>query len=236
MPLFSRRKFPDIKVDNVDEKTLCDVLTDHKDFKLSNEQKRGYFEVRNNINCTLKNRANNVKVVIYIDNAYIQIIAGKAENHINIYINSDASVKKEWREENDDLEYEIDVEKVNAKSVHDEMQKFTHKFEGAEKQKQGFYNVREKINGLVGFFSDNIRLSLIVDDILPKPIVFKAGKEENQLCIFIKSDGTLYWEWEKRTWKKKFFDFFRHVFSSETFHRIAQDLIRIFAPRVVVGG
>lgn len=84
------------KVDNVDEKTLCDVLTDHKDFKLSNEQKRGYFEVRNNINCTLKNRANNVKVVIYIDNAYIQIIAGKAENHINIYINSDASVKKEW--------------------------------------------------------------------------------------------------------------------------------------------
>lgn len=116
------------------------------------------------------------------------------------------------------------------------MQKFTHKFEGAEKQKQGFYNVREKINGLVGFFSDNIRLSLIVDDILPKPIVFKAGKEENQLCIFIKSDGTLYWEWEKRTWKKKFFDFFRHVFSSETFHRIAQDLIRIFAPRVVVGG
>lgn len=88
--------------------------------------------------------------------------------------------------------------------MHDEMQKFTHKFEGAEKQKQGFYNVREKINGLVGFFSDNIRLSLIVDDILPKPIVFKAGKEENQLCIFIKSDGTLYWEWEKRTWKKNF--------------------------------
>lgn len=85
-------------VDSVDEKTLCDVLTDHTDLKLSDEQKRSYFKVRNNINSILKNRANNVKVVIYIDNQYIQIIAGNAENHINFYINSDdSSFELEWR-------------------------------------------------------------------------------------------------------------------------------------------
>lgn len=84
------------KVDNVDEKTLCDVLKDHKDIKLSDEQKRSYFKVRNNINCILKNRSNNVKLVIYIDNEYVLIIAGNAENHINFYINSDASFEKEW--------------------------------------------------------------------------------------------------------------------------------------------
>lgn len=144
----SRRNCPlaEIKVDNVDEKTLCDVLKDHKEIKLSDEQKRSYFKVRNNINCILKNRSNNVQVLIYIENEYILIIAGNAENHINFYINNDASFEKEWlkREEDDDLKYEIDTKKINAKSVHDEIQKFNYKFEGAEKQKQGFYNVREK--------------------------------------------------------------------------------------------
>lgn len=113
--------------------------------------------------------------------------------------------------------------------MHEEIQKFKHKFEGVEKQKQALYNVRNKIDELVGFGSNNIRLSLIFDDVLPKPIVFKAGKEENQLCIYINSDGTQSCVWEKRTWKKRIFDFFRHVLSSETFHRIAQGLIRIFA-------
>lgn len=229
----SRRNCPlaEIKVENVDEKTLCDFLKDHKEIKLSDEQKRSYFKVRNNINCILKNRSNNVKVVIYIDNDYVPITAGNAENHINFYINNDASFEMEWlkRKEDDDLKYEIDTEKVDARIVHEEIQKFKHKFEGVEKQKQALYNIRNKIDELVGFGSNNIRLSLIFDDVLPKPIVFKAGKEENQLCIYINSDGTQSCVWEKRTWKKRIFDFFRHVLSSETFHRIAQGLIRIFA-------
>lgn len=85
------------KVNNVDEKTLCEAFRRFNGhLKLSDEQKRSFFEVRNNINCILKNRSNNVKVVIYIDDQDIPIIAGNAENHINFYIKSDASYKKEW--------------------------------------------------------------------------------------------------------------------------------------------
>lgn len=228
-PSKSRRNCPlaEIKEDDVNEKTLCGVFRKFNDkLKLSDEQKKGFFKVRNNINCILKNRSNNVQVLIYIENEYILIIAGNAENHINFYINNDASFEKEWLK---------DTKKINAKSVHDEIQKFNYKFEGAEKQKQGFYNVREKINGIVRLCSDNIRLSLIVDDILPIPIVFKAGKEENQLCIFIKSDGTLYCEWEKKTWKKRIVDFSR-VVSSDAVLRVAQGLIMIFATRFGGGG
>lgn len=123
----------------------------------------------------------------------------------------------EIRKEDDGLNYEIDTEKVDTQIVHNEIQKFKHKFEGAEKQKQALYNVRNKIDELVGFWSKNIRLSLIVDDVLPKPIVIKAGKGENQLCIYINSDGTHTHVWEKRTWLKEITDIGKQVISSKIF-------------------
>lgn len=225
----SRRKWPleEIKVNNVDEKTLCEAFRRFNGhLKLSDEQKRSFFEVRNNINCILKNRSNNVKVVIYIDDQDIPIIAGNAENHINFYIKSDASYKKEWikRKEDDDLKYEIDTKKVDARTVHDEIQKFKHKFEGDEKQKQALYKVRDEIDGLVSFGSNNIRFSLFVDDVLPEPIVFKAGKEENQLCIYINSDGTHSCVWEKKTFGKKCIDNCKSVIFSETFRNFASSV------------
>lgn len=82
---------------NVDDRTLSNAswIINEK-FKVSNKQKLGFFEVRDKINCYVKTCANNVKVVIYIDEQSIEFIAGDAENHLIFYIKSDGSIEAQW--------------------------------------------------------------------------------------------------------------------------------------------
>lgn len=117
--------------------------------------------------------------------------------------------------------------------MNDVIEMFKHKLESFEKQKQGLYSARNKIVGLVNSCSNNVQLSIFVDDVLPQPIVIRAGKEENQLCIFIKSDGTVEDAWKKKTWKKRISDWFRVFVSTDTLGTIARAIIALIAARSV---
>lgn len=215
-------------VNNVDDRTFSEAsCVINNEIKPTKEQKTGFFEIRNKINFYVKTCANNVKVVIYIDEQSIEFIAGDAENHINFYIKTDGSFEKEWikRKEDDGLKYKIKTENVDAICVNDVIEKFKHKLERFEKQKQGLYNARSEIVGCLNWCSDNVRLLIFVDDVLPQPIVITCGKEENQLCIFIKIDGTIKPVWEKRTWIKHILDFLSEFISSDTLVTIARAIV-----------
>lgn len=198
----------EIKTNLVDEKVLNNVLLKYEHrFERFKNQKDGFLGLRNNINGIVKSCAKNVRVVIYVEDVFdqpVEIIAGDAESHINIYIKSDGSDKKEWKKRKEDanLNFTIIREDVEANVLNDVFQQFIHKFEGFENQKQGLYSARDEIVGLVDGCSDNVCLSIFVDDVLDQPIVIKNG-EDNVLFISIRSNGTLKSTWKKRTIMKK---------------------------------
>lgn len=104
---------------------------------------------------------------------------------------------------------------VDANVLTDVLQQFMHKFEDFENQKQGLYNARDEIVDLVNGCSDNVCLSIFVDDVLDQPIVIKSG-DKNVLFISIKCNGTLKSTWKKRTIEKHLKDLYKRIDFTKT--------------------
>lgn len=185
----------------VDAKVLNDAYVNNKQhFDAFGLQRNAYYNLRDNIHNRIKTSADNVKLVIYVDDVLEQpiiISAGKEENEVHITIGIDGTLAVNWIKET--CSYETEIQEVNVRTLNDVVQRFSHRFIGITPQRQTFYNIRYRIHDLVKTFADNVQISLYVDDVFDKPLIISAGKKENELDIIIKIDGTLEERWKKET-------------------------------------
>lgn len=189
------------RVMKVDAEVLNAALVKNKQhFNGFDLQKRAYYNLRDDIHQYVKTCANNVRLIIYVDDVLdqpIKISAGKTENELCITIKIDGTLKVKWTKET--CSYEAKIEEVNGKALDDVFKRYMHRFTGIEPQRQAFNKVRDIILDLGTTFADNVKIVIYVIDVFDQPIVISTRMTDNELSITINIDGTLKVKWEKET-------------------------------------
>lgn len=220
------------EVIKVDARALNDEYVIHKQyFAAFNLQRNAYYNLRDNIPSYLKTCADNVELVIYVDDVLeqpIHVRAGKGENGVAITIRIDGTLAVKWTKET--CSYEIKIKEVNVEAVDNIIQMFMHRLLDFEAQRQGFFDARDKIHNLVKICSDNVKIVIFVDGVLDKSIAICAGEMQNVVHITIQTSGIVTHNWMKKSWKKHVYD------DGELMLNTSRRIIELIGHIVNIGG
>lgn len=93
----------------------------------------------------------------------------------------------------------LETIKVDAKVLNDAYVNNKQHFDAFGLQRNAYYNLRDNIHNYINTCAENVKIVIYVDDVLEQPIIISAGKEENEVHITIRIDGTLAVKWIKET-------------------------------------
>lgn len=99
-------------------------------------------------------------------------------------------------------------------------------FNKDKKMKDAFFDLRDSLHNMIKQCSDNVEITIYVNDILDQPIVIKRGKMENRIRITINSNGEVTHGWTKETWTKTLWDWFYGFFD------LIERIVGVFASAV----
>lgn len=95
---------------------------------------------------------------------------------------------------------------INDETVNKAFSKVKDKLRSKKELRKGVAELRKLIAQTLQSCSDNVKVTIYMDEVLDDPIIIPCGKGDNKLLVTIDSDDGVDFTWTETTMAKAFWD------------------------------